>query len=253
MNTYNPNDIDELLDYADDIDEPIVYLVPSRGRPGNAAELLAAWDATLSDVPAAAVVLVLDDDDPTLDEYLDRLELPAWADVLVGPRLRLGGTLNTLAPIYAAERTGVGFMGDDHRPRTVGWDEQLLAAHHGTPFGVVYGNDLVRGADLPTAVSVDARIIRDLGYMVPPGAVHLYLDDYWRTLGADLGTLVYDPSIVIEHLHPSAGTAELDDGYVEVNRPEQYAADEAVYRSHLAGRHPADIRRLRDLLDEARP
>ena len=238
------------LELADELVEPIVYLVPSRGRPGNAYELVQAWDATLGDVPAAALVLVVDDDEPDLDGYL-ALELPPWADILVGPRLRLGPTLNELAPVFAVGRTAVGFMGDDHRPRTTGWDERLLDMHHATPFAVVYGNDLVRGAALPTAVSIDARIIDALGRMVPPGAVHLYLDDYWRALGADLGTLRYDADLIIEHLHPTAGTADMDAGYREVNRPEQYRHDEAIYHRHMAERHTADLALLRELRTEA--
>ena len=118
---------------------------------------------------------------------------------------------------------------------------------HATPLAVVYGNDLVRGADLPTAVSISADIITELGYFVPPGAVHLYLDDYWKALGSDLGTLRYCPELVIEHLHPTAGTAPSDAGYLEVNRPELYRQDEQTYHRHMATRHPADIDRLREL------
>lgn len=239
---------DNALELADELVEPIVYLVPSRGRPANIVELVHAWDATLSDVPAAALVIVADDDDPTIGGYLAlEYDLPPWAELLVGPRLRLGPTLNALGPVFADGRTAVGFMGDDHRPRTDEWDLKLLDLHHGTPFAVVYGNDLVRGAALPTAVSIDARIVDALGRMVPPGAVHLYLDDYWRSLGADLGTLRYEAALIIEHLHPTAGTAELDAGYVEVNRPELYRQDEDTYHRHMAERHTADLELLREL------
>ena len=240
-------------DVAADIDAPIVYLVPSRGRPANAVELVAAWDATLSAVPAANLVIVLDDDDPALDGYADAFNhgttVPEWCEVIIGPRYRLGPTLNRLAPVFAAGRTAVGFMGDDHRPRTLRWDERLDELHNATPLAVVYGNDLVRGADLPTAVSIDARIIGELGYMVPPDAVHLYLDDYWRRLGTDLGTLVYADDLVIEHCHPTAGTAPFDDRYAEVNAAELYAADEATFLAHLVHVHPDDIARLTALKD----
>lgn len=245
--------LDQAPELAAELEAPIVYLVPSRGRPHNVAELLEAWAATLSDVPVAELVVMLDEDDPELKGYLDVIggvqctELPEWANVTIGPRLRLGPTLNHVAPYFAADRIAVGFMGDDHRPRTKGFDERILEAHR-AGYLVVYGNDLVRGAALPTACTIDGRVITTLGYMVPPGAVHLYLDDYWRTLGTDLGRLRYEADVIIEHLHPTAGTAAHDAGYAEVNAPELYKADEQVYRAHLAEQHPADLANLRRLI-----
>jgi len=247
----------DAAELAAELEAPLVYLVPTRGRPGNIVELLAAWTQTAYPselAPAAELVIIVDDDDPALDGYVDVVgpsgdALPEYASLLVGPRLRLGGTLNEVAPLFATDgRIGVGFMGDDHRPRSSAWDERVANAHRRRPFAVVYGNDLVRGAQLPTAVSIDARIIDALGYYVPPGMVHLYLDDYWLRLGRELGTLTYLDDVVIEHLHPTAGTAKLDAGYVEVNDPELYAADEARFRTYLAELHPAAMQALEPVM-----
>jgi len=242
-----------VAEVADDILEALVILVPSRGRPGNVIDLIAAWQDT-ADGGYAELVIALDDDDPALDRYLDVLgvddsaghELPDGVRVVIGERLRLGGTLNALAPVFAPNRAGVGFFGDDHRPRSSGWDRRLFEAVIEQPNAVVYGNDLVRGSQLPTAVVLDAAIIIELGYMVPPGAVHLYLDDYWLRLGKDLGSITYLDDVVIEHRHPIAGTAELDDGYREVNRPELYAADEARFRRYLDEEHADALAALRN-------
>ena len=225
--------IDQL---AAELDHDLVYLVPSRGRPHNAAALIDAWAATSAG--AAALVIAVDIDDPELGGYLELAEHPGarfdWLRWHVGDRLRLGGTLNALAPTLAVGRAGVGFMGDDHRPKTSGWDAKILAELHATPGAVVYGNDLVQGAALPTAVALSSAIILELGYYVPPGAVHLYLDNYWRELGRRLNTLRYLPATIIEHQHPLAGTAPTDAGYAEVNAPALYAADEAVWRRYVA-------------------
>lgn len=227
------------------VNHPLVILVPSRSRPHNIAELLDAWDTTAVGGHAELVVAV-DDDDPKLDAYLDLwTDAPDWARLHVGPRLRLGGTLNALGPQLAAaalehadpdrDIAGIGFLGDDHRPRSLGWDEQLaeelIAAN---PYGVIYGNDLIQGAALPTAVILDARIVHRLGYMVPPGAVHLFLDNYWKVLGERLGTLRYRADIVIEHAHPIAGRAAWDDQYREVNADAIWTADEALFRRYVA-------------------
>jgi hypothetical protein len=100
----------------------LIMLCPSRGRPGNITELRAAWDQVTDH---AELLVAVDDDDPALPGYQD-------ARVLSSPR-RLGPILNTLAAEAAAGYDAVGFLGDDHRPRTPGWDTRLLAALDGRP------------------------------------------------------------------------------------------------------------------------
>src|SRR3954471_14601966 len=91
---------------------PLVMLVPSRGRPTGLAATIAAHQANAAGM--SALVAVVDEDDPELEGYLAL----SWPLTIVGPRLRLGGTLNRYAPACAALGAfAVGFMGDDHRPR----------------------------------------------------------------------------------------------------------------------------------------
>jgi hypothetical protein len=191
----------------------LVMIAPSRGRPAAMAELIAQWAAVTA---GSLLLLAVDDDDPELPGYL-ALRHP-WT--LVGPRLRLGGTLNELAPRVAESGpVAVGFLGDDHRPRTVGWD-----------------------------VVITTDIIRTLGWMVPPGMIHLYLDDFWRRLGSDLDRLVYLPDVVIEHMHPHAGKGVWDDRYQEVNSAEMYAHDGTILQRYLGTDWPTDRARLRTRL-----
>jgi hypothetical protein len=124
------------------------------------------------------------------------------------------------------------FMGDDHRPRTLGWDQTLLyaATTDGAGPGIAYGNDLLQGANLPTQVCIDARIVELLGNMAPPQLTHLYVDNYWKALGEGAGCLRYCHNVVIEHMHPVAGKAAMDAGYERVNSGEMYARDESALR-----------------------
>jgi hypothetical protein len=210
----------------------IHYLVPTRGRPSNAMRLAQAWRETAS--PSTRLTFLLDDDDPELNNYLARFTHPSTDRDLfgyqVGPRRRLGGTLNHYAPIMAKHCDAIGFMGDDHLPRTPGWDTTLGRIVAAAPGAIVYGNDLIQGMNLPTAVLMDSRVVAALGFMVPPGLVHMFMDNFWRDLGRELGRLVYRPDVVIEHLHPIAGKVEWDDRYLEVNDGVVMAADEAAYR-----------------------
>lgn len=218
----------------------LAYVVPSRGRPANIARLVDAWADTGA---TAHLEVCVDDDDPALGDYL-ALGLAGPARLRIGPRRRLGGTLNQVAPELAARHRAIGFMGDDHVPRSPGWDRRLLDAIEAGA-RVAYGNDLVHGPALPTAVALDATVIARLGYMVPPGLVHLFMDNYWAWLGEHLGALAYLDDVVIEHVHPIVGRAEWDEGYVEANATEVWEHDEARWHRWLAEEADAALALLR--------
>jgi hypothetical protein len=215
----------------------LTMVCPSRGRPGNIAELAICWEQT--DAKARLLVLV-DDDDPELDGYLSQ-HLDAGIQVIEEPR-RLGPILNSVMPAIAQHGGAVGFLGDDHRPRTPGWDKALVDA---LP-GVAYGNDLFQGRNLPTAVAMSAGIVQALGYFVPPGLMHLYFDDFWLTLGRELDSLTYLEDVIIEHMHPVAGKASWDEGYVRVNSVQQFNTDSATYQRFMTTQWPGDLARLRE-------
>lgn len=212
-------------------------ICPSRGRPAAAGELARAWHEVTA---RARLLIVADEDDPLLPAYTGLGALVRVSGA--GPGL--GPVLNAAALQVADGADAVGFLGDDHRPRTPGWDELLMAAL-AVP-GVAYGDDLFQRERLPTAVVISAEIIRGLGYMAPPGLTHMYLDNFWKQLGTDLGHLRYLPEVVIEHLHPVAGKARWDEGYARVNSPGMYASDGAAYQRFLAERWPGDLARLRE-------
>lgn len=228
--------------------DELLMIVPTRGRPHSIAPLVQAWRETESQ---AALMIALDDDDPELDNYwgaFARVEDMSRIYALTAPRLRLAGTLNLYATTHALQYAAIGFMGDDHRPRTRGWDQRFAECLSGGP-GIVYGNDLLVGDKFPTAVMMTADIVSALGYMVPPGFVHLNVDLVWRDWGQGMGRITYLHDVVIEHVHPHAGKAPLDDRYEEVNSSEMVAADAATYFAYRDyGGLTADVEKLRTLL-----
>lgn len=224
---------------------PLKVIVPSRGRPGNIHDLCCSWQGD----PSGELCVVVDDDDPDLAGYVE-VCMANKVSIYIGPNDRPGmaAPLNRVAKAVGtpAETLVVGFLGDDHRPRTPGWQERVLRHAEFNPLAVMYGDDLIQGRNLPTAVFLDARIVRILGYMVPPDAYHLFLDNFWKTLGEQLGTLHFDPFVVFEHMHPLVGKAPSDDGYVRVNAPSVWEHDEAVFKAWLADidTHLAPLRAL---------
>jgi hypothetical protein len=167
----------------------------------------------------ADLLIRCDADDPAVQDYLQVFrdvspQVPG-AIFSVGPRLRLGPTLNAEAVRYAPAYDAIGFLGDDHCPRTPQWDEMLAASI--TDGGIAYGDDLLQGAALATALLMSSDIIEATGQFCPRNQTHLYLDNYWMDLGQALGKLHFVPGVILEHLHPGNGKAESDAGYFEVN------------------------------------
>lgn len=217
---------------------PLAVIVPTRGRPDNAARLAAAFRDT--DALNAVPVFVADADDPELPAYRRLL------DIGVLPRLMIsdmgGGRglcfpLNWAACKYAELYEAVGFMGDDHLPRTIGWDGRVLDALDSLEPRVVYGNDLLQGPNLPTAVFMQSRMIRAMGCMAPNIFRHLYIDNFWKALGETLDGLVYLPDVIIEHLHPAAGKAPMDERYRAVNAAPVDTADRKAWLMYQADGH----------------
>jgi hypothetical protein len=204
----------------------LAVIVPSRGRPQQLRQLVdAVHDTAEGDVE---VWVGLDDDDAARAEYTGR------AVFMVGGRRSLSGWTNLIADAILDSPHEARFfasLGDDHRPRTPGWDRRLIAAIEslgGAP-GIAYGKDLLQGARLPTAWVVSADLVRAVGWMMLPSCQHMYVDNAVLALGQAAGRILYCPDVVIEHLHPAGGKATLDDSYRESGAPERYAADEAAY------------------------
>lgn len=217
-----------------------VWICPSRHRPANIARLLNAWDDTRAQ---ADLVVAVDDDDEYLNDYRELFTDvdPSQFILSVGPRTKLGPTLNRLAIEYAPHYDAVGFLGDDHVPRTPRWDQHLADALDG---GLAYGNDLFQGERLATAVLQSSRIITTLGQFHPPQLVHLYLDDYWVALGQGIGRLTYLPDVILEHVHFTNGKSASDQTYAEANSSENQRNDQAAWQDYRATQLPRDIAAL---------
>lgn len=226
----------------------LLVIVPSRGRPKNIALLHDAWQATATG--SSALLVAVDDDDPTLPDYRTVCNERGIA-LTVGPRLRMVPTLNEIARLVAPEHFALGFMGDDHRPRSRSWDERYLETLRELGTGWVYGNDRYAGERLPTQWAQTSDIVQALGGMIPAPVTHLFADNQIFDLGHATGRIRYLPNVVIEHMHPIIGKAIDDDGYREVNSPEVFEADRQVYAHWYEHDMPGDVLKLRALIGSA--
>lgn len=221
----------------------LLVIVPSRGRPGRLAEMMHAC-CSLSQA-ATDIAVGYDEDDPCMAAYAaladrDKPSSNHWA---WGPRNSMGGWTNWLAAQYGSGYRALASLGDDHMPRTAGWDRMLLDAIDamgGT--GFAFGDDLLQRAALPTSVVMSRNIADALGWVCEPSMRHYSLDNVWRDLGDGAGCLAYRDDVVIEHVHPGAAKARFDATYAE-DSP-RWPADEAAYQAWRADRMAADIEKI---------
>jgi hypothetical protein len=233
--------------------DDLLVIIPTRGRPGAVPEIVQTWDDTGA---TADLLFAVDTDDPELAAYKKHaaaLKGDRRVRFTFGKRRRMVGTLNTQAVKAAKSYRFLAFLGDDHRPRPADrpWDARFRECLSGGP-GIVYGNDLLQGENMPTAVAMTSDIVATLDYMAPPAMVHLCVDLVWKDWGTGMQRITYLDDVIIEHLHPANGKAEVDAGYEEVNSPEQVSSDSAAYYDYRDnGGLEADLEKLRALVASA--
>lgn len=242
----------------------LTIFVPTRGRPMAAVEMQERFERTCKG--RTKVIFILSSDDEYLPDYLANSRIGNLEKTLVvtPDRRGMASPLNfgfkawlddpRTFPSYA-----VGFMGDDHRPRTEGWDLAYLEAltalsgrcrNRPTPgVGMVYGNDLLQGEKLPTQVAMTTNIPATLGRMVPHQLNHLYTDTYWLELGKALGKLTYLPEVIVEHMHPGAGKAVVDAGYEYSGSYSLDISDRSVFEGIVKDTViPEDVEKIKRLM-----
>jgi len=223
----------------------LTMYVPTRGRPQNASGLDECFDKTVT--IDSRLVFILSEDDPALNDYI-ALNLNAEI-LIVKPQNR--GFVEPLNLGYRADKHqsyAVGFMGDDHRPRTKFWDEMFVNELITMKSGFVYGDDGFQHEAIPTHVGMTSDIPTELGYMTYPRLRHLYADNFWLDLGAALGKIKYLPDVFIEHMHPAAGKNKFDAGYEFSGSFALDLADRSMYQMYLETELQKDKQKLLDMM-----
>lgn len=217
----------------------MIIIVPTRSRPHNVAPLVEAFRDTGAFEDGVELYFVADRDDPRFEDYQEAAaaltgNLRRSVTLLDAARHeQLVPKLNKAADYLwlTREPRHIGFMGDDHRPRTVGWVKAFRDSLESMGTGIVSCPDGYRPDDLPTHWVMTGDIIGALRRMVPAPVEHLYCDDAVRDLGKEAGCYRFLLDHLVEHLHPVAGKVADDEQYQRVNGPKQYRRDRPGYRT----------------------
>lgn len=233
----------------------LAMICPTKGRPEAIRRMGDAWEATSGGMQggpddAATLIWIVDADDPKLEDYWSELQMYPWMEVASIPEWRpMVPKLNWAARQCAQRFDKLGFLGDDHLPRSVGWSRLLAAAIDEQPHstGIVYGRDGYQDDKLPTWWAMSSNIVKALGRMVPADVQHLYCDNAVYQLGRASDSLVYRGDVLIEHMHPVAGKAGWDEGHLRVNRNQQYIRDRLGFEAWVLDGLERDARLIADL------
>ncbi len=217
----------------------LLLVVPSRGRPRNIARLLDSVRETAR--LDTRLHVAVDEDDETLPQYEavmaragrdgDRLE--------TGPRKGLCARTNEVALGRAGEFPFLASLGDDHVPRTPGWDEALVRAitgMGGTGFAWPWDGT---SETVPEACVMSSGIVAALGWMCLPGLEHWYGDNVWADLGKGAGCIAHLRAVAVDHVHPRARKAAGDATYA--GNGKSLEADRAAYCAWRASGMAADV------------
>jgi hypothetical protein len=227
----------------------LLVIVPSRGRPASVRRLVEAVRETCT--AQTDLIFAFDSDDPVLAEAVVEADVATGAGCggwVKGPRRSMGAWTNRVALDPPGSYRAFASLGDDHVPRTHGWDAMLLDAIGdlgGT--GIAYGDDLLQQS-LPTAAVVTADIVGALGWMCLPGAGHYCVDNTWLDLGEGAGCLAHRLDVIIEHLHPLGGKAPSDATYDDAGGFSVNHPDWLAYQQWRAGQMAADVATVKGLL-----
>lgn len=227
-------------DQLKDNEFDLTVYVPTKGRPSNADRLQEQFYKTVT--LNSRVVFILSNNDDKIDLYKNlhyTITVAPDKPGFVSP-LNLG-YLHDRKLVYSY---ALGFMGDDHFPRTHGWDEKVISCLKEMGSGFVYGNDKFQGEKIPTQIMMTSDIPLFLGFMTLPQLKHLYADNFWKDFGSNLNRIKYLPDVIIEHLHPAAGKAKHDEGYAFSGDYNLDQEDKKAYLSYLEHDLEHDVRNV---------
>lgn len=216
--------------------------MPSRERPQNVERLGKAARETVG--AAGELLFIFDDDDPCIDENLDRADAFGWQSE-IQPHMITVPKVNAAAARHLDDVPVIMFLGDDHVPRTPYWDNAIADAFHGLHgTGIVYPWGLGR-TDTPEVWAVSTNIVKSLGWFGYPGVQHFYVDNVWADLGNGAECMVFLQDVILEHMHWTFGKGPRD--HINELAIGCTAADERAYNEWRNTQMAADIAIIRNL------
>lgn len=173
----------------------LLVVTPTRGRPERALRLASAVSRTAT--AKTDICMAFDDDDETAAETVAALERYGVLS-MIGSRQCLGPWTNQIVQAHFGGYKAFASFGDDHVPRTLGWDAECLRELETMGGGIVAPNGLLTPG-MPEQAVISAPIVEALGWMCLPGLDHWYVDQVWYDLARATHRYLWLDKVMVEH------------------------------------------------------
>lgn len=185
-----------------------MWVFATRNRVNNCQRFIDAWIRTGA---TSRVYVRLDEDDPELSRTKN-LPWPASFEIHVGPRARLGPSMQEMFHCYPNE-SWYGILADDVIPQTKLWDQLLIQAA-GTN-SISCANEVHEKSIRICHPCVGGDLVRLVGCFAIPTVQHFGTDTLWESIHhcCDLNNRLHN--VILEHAHFNFGQSEFDKTYQE--------------------------------------
>lgn len=223
---------------------PGLWLLPTLGRVETGLRrFLEAAIATGVSTPG---LILVDINEYQSNPAFDTLPLPEGWDIFVTQGVSVSDKLSeALATLVSPVTEWVGYLQNDLVPETSGWDVAMIRDLNG--WNVVStndGNKAPKRLNGATVWSMD--LVRAVGGLTVPGAVHFYLDDMWEAIGRFTGNWQVRMDIMVRHAHASVIPQAADEVTARANS--SWDNDERAWSDWRVKGLPAAISRVKDLM-----
>jgi hypothetical protein len=191
----------------------MVWLLPTRMRPALCQEALDACQET--EMSSRLLVYADHGGDKGISDQYAAMRLPMNVELRI-VRMDMADTMRRVFE-FLPDEPCYGWIADDMRPRTMGWDITLetLAAS----WGIATCRDMYLSEDLATRSGVlcgaqcfGGELVRAVGWWALPGVRQGGIDDAWVTLGSEVGeTIRYCEDVIVEHWNWRTDRRSIDD------------------------------------------
>ena len=187
----------------------ISICVPSRGRPKQLNAMIETSLDLAKNTQGIEFLIYADDDDLSMANFSHPM-----ATVLRGKRQAISKMTNLLASI--SKGSLIMYAADDIVFRTKNWDSTVLQhyANSDNKICLIHGEDLGQDANrIATHAFISRDLYKLLGYILPNYFRADFCDTWMTEICVKSGARLFDPTLIIEHMHPAWGKARIDDTY----------------------------------------
>lgn len=218
----------------------MLIVCPSRERMEKLKEMVKSFNEKTS--PQTALLIMLDNDDPQLEEYKEFLGVKTAYHI--GTRKTTTSLFNEVFQMFP-DFQYYGLTNDDFVYLTAVWDVKLMGdIEEMEGWGIAYGDDRVAGEKYPSHTIISGNIVRALGWLQLPSLKHLCGDWVWGTIGKGIGRLHYDQNVIIQHKHPFDKKTLPDAIFEKTNSQQMYQIDQEAYRRWARTQAKKDIAKI---------